>query len=498
MSPMSESKYPLNAHTERNANPQPSQDLTPYSAVCFRNCCFPFWTLQEQSVSDQQYQVSSFNLPTYCDSSLITPVTLVGKIEPLLPTDSDIKLSPSTMSASAQFLQAEEDYVTERYYHNPPMKHKGPSAGVHMSTWDSSFPESPLVHADPFFGPYSVSATSVSGRSDSPPRLNPSPTHMHSAGGFSNASLSPNIPSAAGARHPPRLIAPSPSTLRSATKQEAPYRQSSVQSTSKVPSSATIPQKAFPEASGPLPPKGKKRKSLRKDTRKLNRENIILRDDKTEHEKILLDLTLNQPHRWQWNDVVNRFYEKTGERLSVATLQMREKRAIARLRIWTEDDVISPFRRSQILFLIFTQKNALALAVKEFNRNKWETISDKMMEHGCVAQWSKEACERKWREMHPEEEYIGQYEVSMQHRDSEDWAFKVEARSDGGASVCHSFPEVDSGVQMSAISTPTMEEVRSRATSDASSQMLHMRSQRRQQHIMFDEQQRQNGWGIES
>lgn len=360
-SPMGESKYLQTAHAGRNKIPQQPQDLTPclFSAVCSRNCCFPLWTLQEQSVSDRQYQVSSFNLPTYCDSSLITPVTtrssnMVGKNEPALRTDRDIKLSPATVSPTFHFISTEEDYSSGRYVHNPPMKHKSPSGTIHMSTWDNSFPESPLICPDPFYGSYSVSATTVSGRSDSSQNLNPSPTHLNSTGCLSNSSSPLNgqptaTQSASSYRarnQAPILIAPNPSTLRPATKQEGPYRQNSFRSTSMAPSSVTLAQGPFSEPLGSLRPRGKKRKSPCRDTRKLNRDKLILREDKTPEEDILLGLTLNKSFRWKWKDVADRFEEATGKRLSEATLQMREKRAIARLRVWTEEDVTFPARHS--------------------------------------------------------------------------------------------------------------------------------------------------------
>lgn len=144
------------------------------------------------------------------------------------------------------------------------------------------------------------------------------------------------------------------------------------------------------------------------------------------------------------------------------------------------------------------QEHALSLAVKEFNKNKWETISDKMMKYGCVAHWPKEACERKWYEMHPEDQYLSHFEAPLQNRGSEDGGLDEGSYSDGRASVCHSLQEIDSGVQMSEISAPTIDEVRSRAASDASSQMFHMRNQHRQQRMIFDEQQQQNGWGVDN
>jgi hypothetical protein len=343
---MGESKYLLQSHTAQNHSAQQNQDLTPcpYSAVCFRNCCFPFWTIKEQSLSDPQHQVSSFNLPPYCDASLTTPITtrspsLAVKME----VERDIKMSPSTLSPNFPFLPSEDDYGSGRYDPNPPMKHKSPSEPLFMSTWDSSFPQSPHVCPEPFYGSYGVSATPVSGRSDSSPSLNPSPPHLYSTGGLSNASSSlTRQPTPAQSTsnnmirtQAPILIAPSPSSLRPATKQDGgPYRQNSLQSISTAPSSATLAQRPFPESVGSLPPKGKKRKSPNRDELK----HIVLSEDKTMEEELLFDLRLKK--QIPWNDVTARFNEITGKAMKKEALQMKLNRTIKRLRVWREEDVI--------------------------------------------------------------------------------------------------------------------------------------------------------------
>jgi hypothetical protein len=349
MSTMGESKYLLHAHTGRNSQHQHSpQDLAPYSAVCFRNCCFPFWTIQDESVSDQQHQVSSFNLPSYCDSTLITPVSLIQsptmatKTAPVSRNDKDIKLSPSTMSPTYQFLAGEDDYDNGRYNNNPPMKHKNPSGTLHISAADSSFPVSPYICPEPFWGAYGVSATPVSGRSESSPSINPSPPQMHSAGGLSNTSSSysrqptpaQSTSSYRNQNQAPILIAPNPSALRPATN---PSRQNSLQSLSTAPSSATVAEGPFPDPLGTLPTRGKKRKSPSRDSRE---RDMVFANEKTLEEEVLLELS----HRQQlpWKEVAKKFNEiiGNGKQMKVPALQMRKKRAIERLRIWTDGDVI--------------------------------------------------------------------------------------------------------------------------------------------------------------
>ena len=157
ISTMGESKFLLQATTRRLASSQTPQDMTPgsFSAVRFRNCCFPCSTIPDQSVSNIQSQVSSFNLPSFCDATLITPVTtrspiFVGTSKP----EKEIKLSPSTTSPVFNFLPTDDDYG-HGYDESRPMKHKANS-----SSWDS-FPDS-SVYPTPYHRTFGVSATSVS------------------------------------------------------------------------------------------------------------------------------------------------------------------------------------------------------------------------------------------------------------------------------------------------------------------------------------------------
>ena len=225
------------------------------------------------------------------------------------------------------------------------MKLKDPSGILHMSSADSSFPASPYICPEPFYGSYGVSATPVSGRSESSPALNPSPAQLHSAGGLSNGSSSfkrepraKQSPSSYGTQNQaPILIAPSPAALRSATKQDGgPFRQNSLQSTSTGPGSATLAQAPFSEAGNHLPPRGKKRKSPPQDLRE---KNIVLADERTEEEEYLLELSLGK--QLKWKQVQEQFNQAFGKNMQVAALQMRKKRLIERLRVWTDGDVIT-------------------------------------------------------------------------------------------------------------------------------------------------------------
>ena len=348
---MGESKFLLQTQTGRNLAQHP-QELTPYpySAVCFRNCCFPLRRIQEQPISDQQFQVSSFNLPSYCDTTLITPVatrspTMAGNIE----QDRDIKLSSSNSSPRFHFLPSDDDFSSGRFEHNPPMKHKSPSGALIISNWsdqDNSFPASPHI-PEPFYGSFGVSATTpISRRSGSSPIVSQSPLALNSAGGFSNSGSSLNRPSAppqslsgyaAVRNQAPKLIAPTPSALRPATKQERDsYRQKSLGSNSTAPGSATLSQKPFPESVGSLPPKGNKRKSPSIQNMTLDMARM------TEEERVVYDLRLHG--KFTWKEIEKKFEENRGTHKREAALQMQLNRTAKRLRIWTEEEVLCPIR----------------------------------------------------------------------------------------------------------------------------------------------------------
>ncbi|KAG0652193.1 hypothetical protein D0Z07_0810 [Hyphodiscus hymeniophilus] len=387
---------------------------------------------------------------------------MAGNSEP----DREIKLSPSTLSPSFHMFPNEDDFSSGKYDHNPPMKHKSPSGALGMSAWDNPFPESPLCPPPFYPGSYGVSTvTPVSGQSEPSPLTNTNSPHLHSAGGFSNSSsLNPqsystqSLPSFRRSSQPPKLIAPTPSALRPATKQDGhPHRQASLQSTSTAASSMKTEQEPFTEPLGSLPPKGKKRKSPTRDSMK----HMVIDEDKmTAEEKVLFDLKLNK--QLVWKDIERKWEEIHGKFKGEAALQMQFGRAVKRLRLWTD-----------------IEEQALSLAVKEFDKNKWETISRRMLEHGCLAKWPKEFCERKWQEMNPEDEYASQHDFHFRDRGSGNWDPNEEAFSDEMTEAA------------------TMDEVGSRAASDASSQMFHLRHQQRLQNAMFEEQHRHNGWEAE-
>jgi len=344
---MGESRYILSAPAghSRFQQQQSEDSSTPYSAVCFRNCCFPFWMLPKESCSDQRYQVSSLNLPSFCDSSLVTPVSLTNSPPqatnpaPVLEMEEekDIKLSPSEMSPTFPFMTNDEDYPN--YRQHSPMKYKNPSGALHTSSADSAFPFSPVVCPEPFWGAYGVSATPVSVRSESSANGLPSPAQIQSMDALNNnhpiyPRQQPSPQSSSGYRSPNTSVFMRTNPLfplRPATtsSQNTPH-----QSISMAPRSATIARSPFPEPLGSLPPRGKKRKSP-----DLEQNNAMVLEPATKPEdKVLLDKT--HYSKTPWKDVIVIMRDQFGIECTDSCLQMRKKRLVDRLRRWLEEDVI--------------------------------------------------------------------------------------------------------------------------------------------------------------
>lgn len=255
-----------------------------------------------------------------------------------MATDREVKLSPSSTPPSYHFLPGEDDY-SGRYNHNPPMKHKNPSGTIYMSSADSSFPTSPHVCPEPFWGQFGVSATPVSVRSEPSPTINLSP-QMDLAGGLNDASphsrqqTPPQNNGLPYCQEKAPLLAPKPLSLRPATTQEGiPYRQNSEQTVSTPPSSATEAQSSSPKNRRSLAA----RRKMKSPSRNSQGKGIVFATDKSLEDQLVLDLYYVE--QLSWKKISQKFYEKTGQLKSVPTLQMRKKRACDRLRVWTDDDV---------------------------------------------------------------------------------------------------------------------------------------------------------------
>jgi hypothetical protein len=337
-----------------------SQDLTPYSAVCSQNCCFSSWALDEQAVSDQPYQVSSFNFPAPCDNSLMTPVSMVqsptipGKGVPSDHEDKRIKLSPSSSSSADispayHYLSSTDDeFGSPRYYSNPPMKHKDPPGALRSSSFDHSFPASPHICSTPYYGSFGVSAVPSSGNSVSSPSMDHSPSitsagGLSSEGGQSRLETPQNSSKYRSQQSTPILIAPNPMSLRAAVKHEVtPYQPVSLQPISPAPKSVKASRASLPEStssssvSASASASGGDRKRKSPPTAGAERD-MVLAPTSNAEDNLLLRLRRTG---LQWKEIARRFETETSKAMTVAALQMRHKRLVDKLRVWTENDVL--------------------------------------------------------------------------------------------------------------------------------------------------------------
>ncbi|TVY90915.1 hypothetical protein LAWI1_G008029 [Lachnellula willkommii] len=416
-------------------------DLTPYSAV------------------------SSFNLPVHYDASLTTPISMPDSTPKTRPSpamkEKRIKLSPTSESPTFHLFGEDLDFGHSKF--NPPMKHKD---SLQVFSPENSFPVSPLVCPEPFWGSYGVSATPLSAvtSTSSPPML--SSPNINSASSVSNDSHHSRQPTPSQNNHTygahnstPILIAPNPSTLRGATKQEnGPYRQNSLQSDVSTPRSQGPTQVAFIDSMSSLASSGSGERK-RKSPEAGFEDEYLTSDDLNYEEHLLLQLT--EQDQLPWKEVAVRFNEKTGKQMKVPALQMRKKRLVERLR-----------------------ERALIIAWEEYERSKWDTIAQGMLKHGCTEKWTREAVQKKWNEMHHDEiSYFSGYERKRRRQ---------RACSPERDSVVHSSYENDT--RPMAVSTVTMDQVRRRIANDSCSQMQFHRQQQAQ--MMFEEdrqQQQQDG-----
>jgi hypothetical protein len=219
------------------------------------------------------------------------------------------------------------------------MKLKDPSGVLQISTADSSFPASPYVCTSPYYGAFGVSANHSARTSNSSPNIHASP-HLQSASGLSsNDSHHSRQQTPASYRsnfQAPILIAPNPQSLRPATTY-GPHRQNSLhspRSTQSPPHSQGPREGAFAETLSSMPPRGKKRKDPPSDY-----EDILCSGDINGEEKLLLELSGRD--KLPWKEVASKFNRATGQSKRVAALQMRKKRLLERLRVWTDAEVVS-------------------------------------------------------------------------------------------------------------------------------------------------------------
>lgn len=326
------------------------EDLTPYSAVCNNGYLLP-WLYSTQGFSDSSYQVSSFNLPVHYDHTLITPVSMsqslgsLSKPAYISSHDLEVKLSPSAMSPNFELFQVDEDQYS-------PNVRSGDSLPLRITTGGRHSPHHSPQPPTPYFGHFGVSSQMTDTvRSDTAPSIHQSPTRTHSSG-MSNFGMIPRLPTptilASNHRSPPPIrIAPTPPTLGPALQHRVrnnsvvslpPLSGDSVSSTASSQLQSSRTQRPHANSFGYLPVR-RKRKASSKDSDS-DSGDILLTGDMNYEEHLLMQLTELNPRPWK--EVAAEWKIKTGKDMKVPSLQMRKKRLIDRLRVWTPIDVL-PF-----------------------------------------------------------------------------------------------------------------------------------------------------------
>jgi hypothetical protein len=140
----------------------------------------------------------------------------------------------------------------------------------------------------------------------------------------------------------PLLIAPrvpSPASRQPVTSAtSSSYRQNSLHSISTVASSASS---NLTQYSQPQPRVAMPIRRRRKSPKNPRDSDILLSGEMSYDETVLMQLT--EVDRLPWKEVVVKFREKTGKNMKVPALQMRKKRLVERLRVWTPSDVLPTF-----------------------------------------------------------------------------------------------------------------------------------------------------------
>jgi hypothetical protein len=259
-----------------------------------------------------------------------------------LRRDMELNLSPMMVSPTNYQLGWGSEAYSPAY--NVAMKPKDRSVSLQNPTVDQVYPASPsyMTAPVPYFGHYAVSAPMTTRPSNSPSSLQQSP-HLQSAGGLSSNSSHHSSHGGSMYRQSnqaPILIAPNPQTLRGpVVKQEYnTYGSTSTNPNQSPPRSAGPSQDVFASHQTVLPTRGNKMHKRKHPPASFS-DDITSTADCNEAEKLLLQMTTG-PDKAQWKDVVKRWNAATGQNLKVAALQMRKKRLVERLRVWTADEVL--------------------------------------------------------------------------------------------------------------------------------------------------------------
>ncbi|KAH7092630.1 hypothetical protein FB567DRAFT_435181 [Paraphoma chrysanthemicola] len=130
--------------------------------------------------------------------------------------------------------------------------------------------------------------------------------------------------------------------------------------------------------------------------RKRSESNTSALFELSEEDKLLLQL--KEEESMPWKDIAARFQTDLGKAYQIPALQMRLKRLRERMRVWTEADV-----------------RALRMAHEYWAQNKFDIISQKMLEFGAQEKWTTRQCARKWAEIDPAPAPYPQFEQHLQH-----------------------------------------------------------------------------------
>lgn len=267
--------------------------------------------------------------------------------------DRDVKSSPSMESPDYPLFGGDADDFGSRLS-AAPMKQKDPSSHpARIPTSESHYPTSPaLFCTSPYYGAFGVSATPKTGRSaeTKSPNMSPSPQNTSSSAMSADVQRSPHATPAQGPGQyrvhntAPILIAPNPSTMRSATRPgEMPYRDGlphsrhdSLTSMHSIPTSINShgapPHQYSEQQIAPLPTRRKRKASpvqLSGD--------VIYQGEINHEEQVLIELS--NMENVPWKEIAKRFNEETGKAMKVPALQMRKKRLCERLRTWSNCEV---------------------------------------------------------------------------------------------------------------------------------------------------------------
>ncbi|CAO2649756.1 Nn.00g010480.m01.CDS01 [Neocucurbitaria sp. VM-36] len=130
--------------------------------------------------------------------------------------------------------------------------------------------------------------------------------------------------------------------------------------------------------------------------RKRSDSNTSVQFELSEEDKLLL--RLKEEESMPWKDIAVRFQADLGKTYQIPALQMRLKRLRERMRVWTEADV-----------------RALRMAHEYWAQNKFDIISQKMLEFGAQEKWTARQCARKWAEIDPGPTPYAHYEQHLPH-----------------------------------------------------------------------------------